>query len=313
MGHNELGDFYFARGDLQNALKSYLRTREYCTASKHVVTMCLNIIRVGIEMGNYGLVAQYVSKAEQSMEDDPVVRTKVKVASALANLDAKKYKVVAKILLDETDISLGSQFSDVISCQDVAIYGALCALASFDRNTLKTKCLMNSGFKNFLELVPSVRDLLNDFYESKYSNCLQCLDRLQSELELDIHLWMHVQELYSEIRSKALIQYVSPFTSVDLKRMATVFNTDTSTLEEELAKLIVDKQIKARIDSHNKILYARMTDQRNISFQSVIELGNSFIQDTENNLLRMNMQKHKDFVVKPPRRQPGRQSTGMLG
>ena len=51
MGHNDLGDFYSMRGDFAMALKCYVRTRDYCTTSKHIITMCLNIIRVSIHMG----------------------------------------------------------------------------------------------------------------------------------------------------------------------------------------------------------------------------------------------------------------------
>ena len=52
--------------DLQNALKCYLRTRDYCTTPKHIVIMCLAIIKCGVEMGNYAHVSNYVSKAEQT-------------------------------------------------------------------------------------------------------------------------------------------------------------------------------------------------------------------------------------------------------
>ena len=46
MGHNDLGDFYYDIGDLANAMKSYSRARDYCTTSKHIVDMCLNVIKV---------------------------------------------------------------------------------------------------------------------------------------------------------------------------------------------------------------------------------------------------------------------------
>ena len=84
--------------------------------------------------------------------------------------------------------------------------------------------------------------------------------------------------------------------------MATVFNTSVEQLEKDIAKLIVDKQIKAKIDSHNKILYARVTDQRNNSYQTVVEMGDNFIRDTEGHLLRMNLMKYRDFAVKPARK-----------
>lgn len=79
--------------------------------------------------------------------------------------------------------------------------------------------------------------------------------------------------------------------------MATVFSTNVENIEKEVAALIRDKSIKARIDSHNKILYARMTDERNNTYQKVMEFGDSYIRETEAYILRMNMLRHRDFVV----------------
>lgn len=41
--------------------------------------------------------------------------------------------------------------------QDLALYGGLCALASFDRTELKSKVIDNVGFRELLELMPEVR------------------------------------------------------------------------------------------------------------------------------------------------------------
>jgi COP9 signalosome complex subunit 1 len=46
MGHNDLGDHLYKCGDFSGASKMYLRTREYCTTAKHIVDMCLNVIKV---------------------------------------------------------------------------------------------------------------------------------------------------------------------------------------------------------------------------------------------------------------------------
>ncbi len=48
-GHDDLGDHYLDCGDLSNALKCYSRARDYCTSSKHVVNMCLNVIKVFVQ------------------------------------------------------------------------------------------------------------------------------------------------------------------------------------------------------------------------------------------------------------------------
>lgn len=41
--------------------------------------------------------------------------------------------------------------------------------------------------------------------------------------------------------------------SADLEKMAAAFNTTISALEDELMALILEGQIQARIDSHNKV------------------------------------------------------------
>lgn len=45
-GNDDLGDHHLDCGDLSNALKCYSRARDYCTSGKHVVNMCLNVIKV---------------------------------------------------------------------------------------------------------------------------------------------------------------------------------------------------------------------------------------------------------------------------
>jgi len=301
MGHNELGDFHYNRGDLNSALKCYVRTRHYCTTSKHIIQMCLNVIKVSIEMGNFAHVMNYVAKAEQTPDlTDKVVVAKLKVAGGLANLANKKYKVAARKFM-ETTIDLGNQYNDVIALQDVAVYGGLCALASFDRAELKKKVIDSGSFRNFMELTPQLRELISDFYSSRYASCLKYLDKMKPSLLLDIHLHEHVEGLYQKIRNKALIQYFSPFISVDLNTMAGAFNTNVPGLEKELTRLIGESAISARIDSHNKRLYARTTDQRSSTFDKTLRVGDEYQDTTQAMLLRINLLRN-DVVVKPPRR-----------
>ncbi|KAB2597628.1 COP9 signalosome complex subunit 1-like [Pyrus ussuriensis x Pyrus communis] len=293
MGYNDFGDFYYAHGQLGDAFKNYVRTRDYCTTSKHIVHMCMSSTLVSIEMGQFTHVTSYITKAEQIPEAlDPVTVAKLRCAAGLAQLESKKYKLAARKFL-ETGPELGNHYNEVIAPQDVATYGGLCALATFDRMELKNKVIDNLNFRNFLELVPEVRELINDFYTSHYASCLDYLGNLKANLLLDIHLHDHLETLYGQIRHKALIQYTHPFVSVDLNMMANAFKTDVAGLEKELEALITDNQVQARIDSHNKILYARHADQRNATFQRVLQTGNEFDRDVKSMLLRVNLIKHE--------------------
>ncbi|XP_055376715.1 COP9 signalosome complex subunit 1b isoform X2 [Condylostylus longicornis] len=299
-GHDDLGDHYLSCGDLANALKCYSRARDYCTSGKHVVNMCLNVIKVSIYLQNWSHVLSYVSKAVSTPDfAEGAVLTKLKCAAGLAELATKKYKMAAKQFLqanfDHCD------FPEMMSTSNIANYGGLCALATFDRQELQKHVISSSSFKLFLELEPQLRDIIFKFYESKYASCLKLLDEIRDNLLLDKYIAPHVNTLYTKIRNRALIQYFSPYLSADMNKMATAFNRTVSALENELMQLILDGQIQARIDSHNKILYAKDVDQRSTTFRKAIEIGKEYQRRTKMLVLRTAMLKSHIHVKNVPR------------
>ena len=245
-GHDDLGDHYLDCGDLSNALKCYSRSRDYCTSGKHVLNMCMNVIKVSIYLQNWSHVLTYVAKAEGTPEysNNHSIATKLHCAAGLSDLACKKYKNAARHFLNANFDHFTSEYGEIISPNNVAIYGGLCAMASFDRNELHKNFISSSLFKLFLELEPQLRDAISKFYESKYANCLSILDEIKDNLLLDLYLAPHVNTLYSHIRNKALIQYFSPYLSADMNKMSSAFNTSVSALEDELMQLILDGQIQ---------------------------------------------------------------------
>jgi len=119
---------------------------------------------------------------------------------------------------------------------------------------------------------------------------------------LDIYLHEHIDTLRNNIRKKALIQYFSPFTSVSLTRMAEAFHTNVGDLEAELATLILSKEILARIDSQNKILYARQVDQRGSTFQRALAVGHDYERHAKMALLRVNLVR-ANFVIRSDKKE----------
>jgi len=296
---NELGEFHYARGEFNISLRNFMRTQDYCSTQEHIIELCLNVINVSIEMGNFANVLNYVTKAEQTpgIEENKIVSGKLKAVSGLANLDSGKYKAAARKFLF-TESELADNFREVISPKDIAVYGSLCALAEFDRGELLRNVINNFTFKNYLELVPQVQLIIQDFYDSNYASCLNSLDILRNDLQLDIHLHDHIDKLYSKIRNKALVQYFSPYNSVDLFLMADAFQTSVDDLERELSSLIVDNIISARIDSHNKHLYARQADERVQTYERAFDMGETFQRTSRSILLRVNLIKN-EMIVKP--------------
>lgn len=77
-----------------------------------------------------------------------------------------------------------------------------------------------------------------------YSSVFRHLANLREWLLFDIHFFDRFEELHEKIRNKAIVQYVRPFSVIDLKTMAEIFNTSVEDLKKELVTLILDDQIK---------------------------------------------------------------------
>jgi len=311
-GHDDLGDHHLDIGDYSNALKCYSRARDYCICAQHIVNMCMNVVNVSIYMQTWAHVQTYVQKAEaipdlfetqstglqeKQKKSNAGILAKLKCASGLAELAHKNYKAAARLFLQVSFDHL--DYSQVLSAHDVAIYGGLCALATFDREDLYKKVLSSSSFKQFLELQPQLRDILHKFYSSKYATCLDLLAKMKDNLLLDIYLSPHVNKLYLQIRNRALIQYFSPYVSANLEKMSASFNTSVSSLEDELTQLILDGQISARIDSRRKILYARDVDHRCSTFEKALLVGKEYERRTKALILRTVVLQHQIQVKGP--------------
>ena len=315
----ELADAYMSSGGWKNAQRAAIRARDFGgTANKaNSFDDIVAIIRAVVPSRDLGPILSLAAKVRSSPSDqnadslgaDPlaVVKGKIRAAGGLAHMSMRSYKAAARGFLDVAP-GIEDAFSSVLSMADIALYGALTALASFDRVELKG--LLNSpSFKPFLELVPVVRDIVADFYDCNYHASLSALTNIRDRLELDVHLAPHIESLYSSIRSKALIQYFSPFSTVDLARMADAFSSSVEGISEEVAALIVQGDIQARIDAENGILIASQDDLRSSTFSAALKTGAAFERQSKALLLRVRMAQ-AGFAVSSPNAKAGKPGVG---
>jgi len=141
----------------------------------------------------------------------------------------------------------------ILSPNDVATYGGLCALAFFDRDDLKTKFLDSIDFKAYLELEPHIKEAAEAFYSARYSTTFEILERYRPDYIADIYLSQAVDLIYKEIRQKALVQAFSPYSTLELATLATPFNTPVQQLATEVVELIENGKINARLDSQKMV------------------------------------------------------------
>lgn len=201
---NDLGDHYLTCGDKPNALRCYLQGLDYCTSGSDVVNMCLKVIKVSMFLEAWSNVSIYVSKALATLdctEGNAEIVSKLKCAAGLACLARKDYRAAAEHFVE---VSFEyCPFSDLISSNHVAVYGGLCALATFDRKEMQKLIISNSTFKSFLELEPKLQDAIQKYYELHYEAGAQYLNENRGDLSHDMSIAPHLDLLYTMIRDRA--------------------------------------------------------------------------------------------------------------
>ncbi|KAJ3498717.1 hypothetical protein NLJ89_g10181 [Agrocybe chaxingu] len=328
MAHRDLGDFYRATGDFGTSLKHYTKSREFCTTSQHVLDMCMSILELLIEQRNYAHLTTYVFKADAALDaataannasgpTAPVptvttgakkksverdnVQAKLDLATALSHLGQGSYEKAAQAFLKVgAPKDLGDWIGKLISPADIAIYGTLCALATFQRSAVKSRILENSLFGVYIEQEPYVRELIESYMNSNFKNVLELLERYSTRHYADIHLSPHVGELTNSIRNWAVVLYFQPFATIKLDRMSAAFGWTIEEVEQQVVNLIQSGLIQGRVDSQNKILQAKKTDYRAELFARAIKAGTEMQATNRKLLLRMRLQQ-ADLIIKPPK------------
>ena len=308
MGNEDLGNHYYSIGDLNNAVKAYSRMRDYCTLPAHIASTSFRMIQVAIEQGNWLAVQSQVHKIRNlQMKTDDAARNqpKTQAAMGLYQMCTGEYHDAATSFL-ATDASLTDTYNEVLSSNDVAVYGGLCALASMDRHELQTKVLENASFRNFLELEPHVRRAISFFCSSKYAQCLDILEAYRADYLLDIYLQPHVPNIYRRIRTKSIVQYFTPFSRVTLDAMTETFGTtatphqvepasqsngatnQSQPIEDELISLIEKGILDAKIDLEARVLVAKESNVRADVHAEAQEMVKAYIREARMRLLRIN-------------------------
>ena len=147
--------------------------------------------------------------------------------------------------------------SQMASRTDIAMYIVLCSLAVLNRREVKEYVLDRSNIGSVLESDSQARDLLDAFFACEYKKSLSLLDRMSSRNLLDIHLSPHYSILVGQITRRALRQFVQPFDSLRIERLATSMGWQGKSGEEmavdQLIGLIQNGEIKGKLDIIEKV------------------------------------------------------------
>lgn len=300
MGNEDLGHFYYDTGDYSNAQKAYMKMREHCTSNKHLADMTLRLVYVSIAQKSWLGVQANLAKVDSAQvkgEEKTKLEPIVSACTGLSHMAVGSYREAATNFLATSPLYLVAEPAanitwqkEVITGNDVAVYGGLCALASMDRSDLQNRVLANSEFRNFLELEPHIRRAITLFCNSKYSACLEVLEGYRSDYLLDVYLSKVLNTIYGRIRTKSIVQYFIPFSCVTLDEMACKFPAaGNTTIEDELEEMINNNTLDARIDLVDRLLISPPTNPRHDVHADALSMAETYDHTLRLRLTRLNM------------------------
>ncbi|KAF2641691.1 COP9 signalosome-like protein complex subunit 1 [Massarina eburnea CBS 473.64] len=301
MGNEDMGHHFYARGDWSNAHKAYIRMREHCTSNKHLADMTLRLVFVSIAQKAWLTVQANVAKVDAAQvkgDDKTKLDPLISACTGLAHMSLSNFHDAAVSFTTTSSAFLTAEPAagikwqrEVLSANDVAVYGGLCALASMDRSELQEQVLNNNDFRNFLELEPHIRRAMNLFCSSKYSACLEILEGYRNDYLLDVYLSKVLGTIYGRIRTKSIVQYFIPFSCVTLDEMASKFQLtgDYPTIEDELESMINDGTLNARIDLVDRLLISPPTNPRYQVHADALAMAEKYDHTLRLRLTRLNM------------------------
>jgi COP9 signalosome complex subunit 1 len=255
MGNEDLGKHYQEMGDLPKAFEAFARMRQDVGSQKQIIDVSKHLIEIAIEQRKWDTVtsnAQKIRQIQATPDEEKALQPYFCIVEGLASLDLGDFYYAAVSFL-KTDSGMGSSYNTLISPNDVAVYGGLCALASMERNELNKNVLENSNFRTYLELEPNIRRAIAFFVNSRYTACLNILESYRADYLLDIYLQKHVDQLLSLVRSKSIVQYFIPFSCVTLDSLNEAFAVPGKTINKELIEMIQRNDLDARIDTQNRV------------------------------------------------------------
>lgn len=252
MGNEDLGKHFEATGALVDAGEAFGRMRHDVSTLKHIMDCTRHLVEVAIQRREWNSVLSNANKAitMREHEDERHMRPYLQLSLGIAYLGLAKFHEAAESFLNVEPIAT---FDWIASPSDIATYGGLLALATMDRNRLQARTFENTSFRTFLEHEPQVRKSVSLFINGRYSHCLESLEPLRPDLLLDIHMQKHVDTIFHMIRCKCIVQYFAPFSCVTIKTLEGEFSARGKSMGQELAEMIQDEQLAARIDAKDKV------------------------------------------------------------
>ena len=273
---SELADIQLKYGFDSDAILMMRKTFDECQAIEDQYTMARKIMVTAFETGNHNFQSDFSDRAlDRDQRNNSVETGMLQILNAHAygkidlKLMARKFAGMQIVSIDDLP-----EIRTTISTEELSYYVVLSTLATLTRAELRESVITNSSILSMLETIPDTNDILDNFMMGRYEAFQRQLNRIQAKLKYDYFFGDHRSgSVFKKIRTLTLQQYVKPYKVIDMREISTAFGLPLEVIETELTELITSGQIKAKIDSYQKRLYARKQNPQLEAYKKAAEVG----------------------------------------
>uniref|UniRef100_A0A060T709 ARAD1C17798p n=1 Tax=Blastobotrys adeninivorans TaxID=409370 RepID=A0A060T709_BLAAD len=204
---------------------------------------------------------------------DSIEYTKLGIILGVAMMATKEYANATAVFLTLDSLAGQSGPSDLASASDVGIYVALTALATLPRGQLQYMAQKDPVFTALTKgRAKWARTLVSAFVNAQYNQLFDVWAQHEQEMEADPFIHRVIKDIYAQLRTRVLHQYINVFSQVGMSQMAREFRVS----EKELVRELLESQTDAVIvDYKNGVIQANKKD----GLQSVVDKTKKLSQD----------------------------------
>lgn len=120
---------------------------------------------------------------------------------------------------------------------------------------------------------PALASFLNDLHACRYASFLAAFADVAARVAADRLLGPHARHWSTDARKVAYTQFLEPYKSVTLDAMAASFGVSPEFVEGELADLVADGRLAARIDAVARVVVAARADAKLAAYGDALAAG----------------------------------------
>jgi 26S proteasome regulatory subunit N7 len=269
-------EFLCRVGTKEEAESAFRVTSEKTVSLGQRLDIALTLIRLGFYYSDQDLIKRNIAKAKSMIEEggDWDRRNRLKIYEGFHFMSIRNFQSASTLFLE----ALASFTADeLFEFKTLVYYIVITGLLSLDRVTLQTKIIDSPEVLSVLYNFPSLERMLTNFFESEYKGFFLALAEITEEMKFDEALHPHVSYFSREMRVKAYRQYLSSYSSVKLKSMASAFGVTGEYIDRELERFVSAGKIDCRIDAVGGIITTTRPDTKNAQYSQTVKQGDHLL------------------------------------